>query len=430
LFVSFGPPQFSRMGERKVINKYYPPDFDPALVPKRKRPKNEQVKVRMMMPMSVRCTTCGEYIYRGKKFNSRKETVLNEDYLGIKIFRFYIRCTRCSSEITIKTDPKNSDYVVEMGATRNFEQWKENQKIVEEFKRKRQEEEEGNAMKILENKTIDSKMEMDILDALDEIRALNAKHERISPEDLLKKIIVAEEIEQEEELSGEDARELEEFMKQKNQSVVKRLDDEIDAEHVTKKPKFLPALPSVNAHLLSFGDDKEATLESMSTPIPSSQPPMDSTASLSPIQQSHSPSQSQSQAQLQSQHAQQTTIKNEPKSEETETIKAESSEKTLLDLIVPQPQAKKKNPNQLKLNIQPKLKTFQRESTTTVTTNNTVVSSVTSGQIQQQSSDSKQQQSQPSSDSKQQQSQQSQQNEEDSFPNNVFRLVDYDSDKE
>jgi hypothetical protein len=46
--------EFLSMGERKVINKYYPPDFDPALVPKRKRPKNEQVKVRMMMPMSVR----------------------------------------------------------------------------------------------------------------------------------------------------------------------------------------------------------------------------------------------------------------------------------------------------------------------------------------------------------------------------------------
>lgn len=37
-------------------------------------------------------------------------------------------------------------------------------------KRKRQEEEEGDAMKALENKTLDSKIEMDILEALDEIR--------------------------------------------------------------------------------------------------------------------------------------------------------------------------------------------------------------------------------------------------------------------
>jgi hypothetical protein len=29
--------------------------------------------------------TCGEYIYKGKKFNARKETVMGEDYYGIKV---------------------------------------------------------------------------------------------------------------------------------------------------------------------------------------------------------------------------------------------------------------------------------------------------------------------------------------------------------
>jgi len=172
------------MGERKVINKYYPPDFDPSKIPKKKRPKNEQIKVRMMLPMSIRCNTCGEYLYKGKKFNARKETVIGEEYLGVKIFRFYIKCTRCSSELTLKTDPEHSDYACEAGASRNFEPWREQQRMEEEIKKKRENEEEGDAMKALENRTTDSKLEMDILDALDEIKALKARQSRIDYESL------------------------------------------------------------------------------------------------------------------------------------------------------------------------------------------------------------------------------------------------------
>ena len=105
--------------------------------------------------MLRRCTTCGEYIYKGKKFNAMKvrveharlpsslphdldgicrlhsapvpctrqacclgpplppnysprpntplqETVLNETYLGLFIFRFYIRCPLCAGAIAFK----------------------------------------------------------------------------------------------------------------------------------------------------------------------------------------------------------------------------------------------------------------------------------------------------------------------------------------
>ncbi len=55
----------------------------------------------------------------------RKETVLNENYLGISIFRFYFKCNTCFAEITFKTDPKNSDYIVEFGAARNYDAYRD-----------------------------------------------------------------------------------------------------------------------------------------------------------------------------------------------------------------------------------------------------------------------------------------------------------------
>ncbi|CAH0479822.1 unnamed protein product [Peronospora belbahrii] len=173
------------MGERKVLNKYFPPDFDPSLVPRRKKPKNEQVEVRMMLPFSIQCGTCGEYMYRGKKFNSRKEEVLEENYHGIRIYRFYIKCITCSSEITFKTDPKRGDYVAEHGCQRNFEPWRETEDEQEAAIAQRVEEEKGDAMKALENRTLDSKREMDILDALDEIKAINQRHAKVDTDKLL-----------------------------------------------------------------------------------------------------------------------------------------------------------------------------------------------------------------------------------------------------
>ncbi|KAF3160008.1 hypothetical protein EYR41_011274 [Orbilia oligospora] len=175
------------MSERKVLTKWYPPDFDPSKIKRSKAPKQAGPKsqtVRLMAPFGMRCTSCGEYIYKGRKFNARKEHT-DEKYYAISIYRFYIRCTRCSSEIVFKTDPKNMDYECEKGAVRNFEPWRD-QKAIEETEEERlnrleeqiQVEEDENAMARLETKTLDSKREMAIADALDEIRTRNARVER------------------------------------------------------------------------------------------------------------------------------------------------------------------------------------------------------------------------------------------------------------
>ncbi|KAL3677844.1 hypothetical protein R1sor_020800 [Riccia sorocarpa] len=218
------------MGERKVLNKYYPPDFDPSKIPRRRQPKNQQIKVRMMLPMSIRCNTCGNYIYKGTKFNSRKEDVVEETYLGIQILRFYFKCSRCSAELTMKTDPQNSDYVMETGATRNFEPWRAADEALDDAKKKRETEELGDAMKALENRTMDSKQEMDILAALDEMKSMRARHATVGTTEMLEALKRTAES-KDKQLEEEDEALLRTVVFQNSSNFVRRLaDDELEED--------------------------------------------------------------------------------------------------------------------------------------------------------------------------------------------------------
>jgi hypothetical protein len=177
------------MAERKVLNKYYPPDFDARLLPRNKRPKDEQIKVRNMLPFTVQCATCGEYVYRGRKFNSRKELVQGEEYLGIKIWRFYIRCTRCNAEITFKTDPKNGSYVCELGAKQYFEKFHELYDDVLEQDQIDKEDEDAvdDPLSLLEQRQQESKREMEQLEALEELREITQRNGQLTYEELVQK---------------------------------------------------------------------------------------------------------------------------------------------------------------------------------------------------------------------------------------------------
>ncbi|XP_019953521.2 splicing factor YJU2 [Paralichthys olivaceus] len=209
------------MSERKVLNKYYPPDFDPSKIPKLKLPKDRQYVVRLMAPFNMRCKTCGEYIYKGKKFNARKETIQNELYMGLPIFRFYIKCTRCLAEITFKTDPVNTDYAMEHGATRNFQA----EKLIEEeekrIQQEREEEELNNPMKVLENRTKDSKMEMEVLENLQELKELNQRQAQVDFEGMIGQYRQLEKRERERE-KEEDEQETKDMLER---ALVKRLRD-------------------------------------------------------------------------------------------------------------------------------------------------------------------------------------------------------------
>ena len=191
------------MAERKVLNKYYPPDFDPSKLRSfEKKSTRKMCNVRMMLPMTVRCHSCHQYMYIGTKFNMKVETVQDEDYLGIKIYRFYFKCTHCYREITFKTDPKNNDYVAEFGASRNHEPWKDMLLAEEEYKALKRQEMKEDVMKSLEYRTYDSKREMDILDAMDQVKTLNRRENNVDHDELIRRVVHEEdkmkEIEKEE----------------------------------------------------------------------------------------------------------------------------------------------------------------------------------------------------------------------------------------
>jgi hypothetical protein len=248
------------MSERKVLSKYYPPDFDPSKLTKRGKTGGQQQDegiqggdpgrkkggrhqtVRLMTPFSMRCNTCGEYIHRGKKFNARKEDA-QETYLTVKIFRFYIRCTRCSAEITFKTDPKNTDYVAERGASRNFEPWREGRPEETEEEREARLEEENNPMKDLETKQLDSKMEMEIMDGLDQLRASNARIDKaareMDPEAVLKLVHREEQVKEtdQDRLAKEDAETARQAFEGADGDTVQRIkEDKIDLVSLLATP--------------------------------------------------------------------------------------------------------------------------------------------------------------------------------------------------
>lgn len=162
------------MSERKVITKYYPPDFDPRKLTQQRKIQSSAEKlesVRLSSPFSMRCNKCGQFIYRGRKFNARKQ-MSGEHYLNIPSIRLFIRCTACSSEIAFDTDFKNGDYKDAKGARRNFEPWRN-------FKHTQETEDEGkqDALTNTEVKATSAKREIAIANALDEIMMQNARRE-------------------------------------------------------------------------------------------------------------------------------------------------------------------------------------------------------------------------------------------------------------
>jgi hypothetical protein len=226
-----------------------------------------------MAPFNMRCVTCGEYIYKGKKFNARKEDVENETYLGIRIYRFYIKCTRCLQEISFKTDPQNTDYEIEAGATRNFMALKLAEEQALRELQEAKEEEANNPMKLLENRTEQSKNEIELLESLEELKDLNQRHESIDYEALLQQYDPSESIQQREERLAKLDDEYVKSIKFQNNNGTKRIVAEeiiveIKEEDAPKRQKIESFASKVN--LKGNGNNKKplVLVKKKETPAP------------------------------------------------------------------------------------------------------------------------------------------------------------------
>jgi coiled-coil domain-containing protein 130 len=109
------------------MGRYVPPEFEGttsanklagkhALGSRANKSSQGILTVRFEMPYPIWCTTCPKptIIGQGVRFNAEKKKVGN--YYSTPIFSFRMKHTACGGSIEIRTDPKNTAYVVTEGA--------------------------------------------------------------------------------------------------------------------------------------------------------------------------------------------------------------------------------------------------------------------------------------------------------------------------
>ncbi|PAV61636.1 hypothetical protein WR25_00664 [Diploscapter pachys] len=118
-----------KMGERKGQNFYYPPDFDykkhgnlnryhgtHALRERAAKIGQGILIIRFEMPFNIWCLGCRNHVGMGVRYNAEKKKVGN--YYTTPIYEFRMKCHLCDNYFLIRTDPKNFDYELVEGCSR------------------------------------------------------------------------------------------------------------------------------------------------------------------------------------------------------------------------------------------------------------------------------------------------------------------------
>lgn len=106
---------FSKMGERKGQNLYYPPDYDPkfgginkfqgthALRERARKLHMGILIIRFEMPFNIWCDGCNNHIGMGVRYNAEKKKI--GMYYSTPVYQFRMKCHLCDNHFEIKTDP-------------------------------------------------------------------------------------------------------------------------------------------------------------------------------------------------------------------------------------------------------------------------------------------------------------------------------------
>jgi hypothetical protein len=143
------------MTDKKVLNYHIPADFNPDRLLPTSALRNRNIagpkmmNLRMMLPFTMKCDICSQYIATGSKFTA-KSLKLGEEF-GIDVYRFHAKCRWCGAEFIFRSEPRISDYVLESGGVRQYEHQKDVQlaKAIDESSDKEEDTEEQQREKVL-----------------------------------------------------------------------------------------------------------------------------------------------------------------------------------------------------------------------------------------------------------------------------------------
>lgn len=114
-----------KMADRRAVNKYYPPEWDPSkgsinkfnsthhLRDRAKKIDQGILVIRFEMPFNVWCLSCDNHIAMGVRYNAEKSIYGN--YFSTPVYKFKAKCHLCDNYFEIKTDPANFDYEILSG---------------------------------------------------------------------------------------------------------------------------------------------------------------------------------------------------------------------------------------------------------------------------------------------------------------------------